>query len=89
MSAEVGAAHVLKFLENAPDKSALSTEEIQRRVESKGVRTVTKADLEHLARAEEKQAQQRGATWFKFADDDAMIRAIDEEKAAASQKVGV
>src|SRR5207248_6926023 len=43
--AEVGAAHVLKFLEGAPDKAAFSADEIQRRVESKGDRTVTKADL--------------------------------------------
>ena len=60
-----------------------------RRVERKGIRTVTKADLEYLARAEEKEAQRRGATWFKFSDDEAMLRAIDEEKTAASQRVGV
>src|SRR5262249_36218466 len=86
---EVGAAHVLKFLESVPDKDALPVNEIQRHVLSKGIRCVTKADLEHLARAEEKQAQQRGATWFKFSDDEAMLRAIDEEKSTNSQKVGV
>jgi ferredoxin/flavodoxin---NADP+ reductase len=87
--AEVGAAHVLKFLEGVPDKDAVTADEIRRRVESKGIRTVTKADLEHLARAEEKQAQQRGGTWFKFADDDAMLRAIDTEKSGESREVSV
>lgn len=87
--AEVGATHVLKFLEGVPDKVSVTVDEIQRRVEARGTRTVTKADLEHLARAEEKQAQRQSATWFKFADDEAMLRAIDEEKSGASQRVGV
>jgi ferredoxin/flavodoxin---NADP+ reductase len=86
---EVGAAHVLTFLEGVPDKTALSVEDIRSRVQSKGIRTVTKADLEHLARAEEREAQRRGATWFKFADDEAMLRAIDEEKSGKSKEVGV
>ena len=44
---------------------------------------VSKPDLECLARAEEKEAQKRGVPWFKFADDDAMLAAIESEKAKA------
>ena len=44
---------------------------------------MTKADLESLARAEEKQAQKLGALWFKFAEDNAMLAAIESEKANA------
>src|SRR5262249_25290283 len=84
---DVCAVHVLKSLESVPDKDALPVDEIQRRVERKGIRCVTKADLEHLARAEEKQAQKSGATWFKFSDDEAMLRAIDEEKPGKSKEV--
>jgi ferredoxin--NADP+ reductase len=87
--AEVGATHVLKFLEGVPEKPGVTVDEIQRRVERKGIRIVTKAELDYLARAEEKQAQRQGGTWFKFSDDEAMLRAIDEEKSNSSQKVGV
>jgi hypothetical protein len=41
---------------------------------------VDKADLELLARAEETIARERGLSWFKFAEDEAMLAAIDEHK---------
>ena len=44
------------------------------------MRLVLKADLEYLARAEEKQAQQRGLPWFKYSDDDTMLAAIEAER---------
>ncbi len=50
-------------------------------LERKGLQAVNKLDLECLARAEEKEAQKRGVPWFKFADDDAMLAAIQAEKA--------
>jgi ferredoxin--NADP+ reductase len=77
---EVGAADVLKYLETAPDGKAPSAEQIIRKLQGKGVRLVLKADLECLARAEEKQARQRGLPWFKYSDDDAMLAAIEAER---------
>lgn len=80
--AEVGAVHVLKYLETASE-SSFGAAEIQTFLERKGLQVVSKSDLECLARAEEKEAQKRGIPWFKFADDDAMLAAIESEKAKA------
>ena len=38
---------------------------------------------EYLARAEEKQAKERGLAWFKFSDDESMLTAIEQEKSRA------
>src|SRR5206468_8166865 len=73
--AEVGAAHVLKYLEGVPEKESATLEEIEKSIETRGVRTVDKADLELLAKAEEEQARAKGMTWFKFSDDEAMLAA--------------
>lgn len=85
--AEVGAVHVLKFLETAPERqinaSQITASQIQDWLRGKGLRIVTKADLECLARAEEQEAKQRGVPWFKFAEDEAMLAAIAAEKAKA------
>ncbi|HEY2394194.1 MAG TPA: hypothetical protein VGK22_23690, partial [Candidatus Angelobacter sp.] len=78
--AEVGAVHVLEYLMTAKE-SNFSAAEIQSFLERKGLQAVTKADLECLGRAEEKEAQKRGVLWFKFAEDDAMLAAIEAEKA--------
>jgi ferredoxin--NADP+ reductase len=80
--AEVGAVHVLKYLEIARE-SNFGAADIQKFLQDKGLRVVTKADLENLARAEEKQAQKLGALWFKFAEDNAMLAAIESEKTKA------
>jgi ferredoxin--NADP+ reductase len=81
---EVGAANVLKYLESAPDRNCVSAMEFLGHLEKKGMRAVTKADLESLARAEEQEAQARGVPWFKFSEDDAMLKAIETQKARAS-----
>jgi ferredoxin--NADP+ reductase len=78
--AEVGAVHVLKYLENVPTKQGLTPQEIKERIEARGVKVVEKADLEYLAKAEDEQARAKGLTWFKFSDDEAMLAAIDEQK---------
>jgi ferredoxin/flavodoxin---NADP+ reductase len=80
--AEVGAVHVLKYLETAPE-SHFGTAQIQDYLRRKGLRIVSKPDLECLARAEEQEAQQRGVPWFKFAEDEAMLAAIETEKTKA------
>ncbi len=86
--AEVGAVHVLKYLESVPDAAGPSPNEILRRFKNKNLRLVTKDDLELLGRAEEKVAKERGLTWFKFSDDEAMLKAIEEEKARVETSSG-
>jgi len=56
--AEVGATHVLKYLETA-DGNHISAARIQGYLEDKGLRIVSKPDLECLGRAEEQEAQRR------------------------------
>jgi ferredoxin/flavodoxin---NADP+ reductase len=85
--AEVGATHVLKYLEGVPEKESATLDEIKKSIESRGVRTVDKADLELLAKAEEEQARAKGMTWFKFSDDEAMLLAIDEKKKSSAEPV--
>jgi len=78
--AEVGAIHVLKYLDSVPDKESATPAAIKHSIESKGLRVVDKTDLEHLAKAEEEQARAKGISWFKFSDDEPMLAAIDEQK---------
>lgn len=80
---EVGAAHVLKYLEEAPDGKALSADQIRRELERGNIRVVDKADIECLTRVEEQIAKERGRTWFKFDKDEDMLNAIEAEKAKA------
>lgn len=77
---EVGAVQVLKYLETSPQQNSASFSEILRRLESKNLRPVSKADLELLAKAEEREGKARGVQYFKFADDEAMLGAINEMK---------
>ncbi|HMF92068.1 MAG TPA: FAD-dependent oxidoreductase [Candidatus Angelobacter sp.] len=78
---EVGAAHVLKYLEGVSDGQGACAQQVRQHLESKGVRVVDKSDLESLGHAEEKIAQERGLTWFKFDKDEDMLAAIDANKA--------
>ena len=55
---------------------------IIRSLQQKNLSLVTKPDLEHLMAAEEKEARERGVPWFKFAEDEAMLKAIEKAKAA-------
>lgn len=75
---EVGAAEVLKYLEKAPAKNSATFGEIMAQLERKGLRPVSKTDLERLAKAEEREAKLRGVQFFKFSDDEAMLEAIEE-----------
>ncbi|HET6934346.1 MAG TPA: hypothetical protein VFI72_05865, partial [Candidatus Angelobacter sp.] len=80
---EVGASHVLKYLESASDGNPISAEQIKRQLERRNIRVIDKSDLECLGRAEEKIAKERGLTSFKFDKDDDMLNAIETEKAKA------
>ena len=84
--AEQGAVHVLKYLETAPPRNSTPVSEILQSLKSKVPSMVMKADLEHLARAEELEAQKRGVPWFKFSDDEAMLAAIEEQKSKSTQQ---
>ena len=77
---EMGAAKALEFLKNAPDCNSLGEAEILARLQGKGLRPVTKAELALLARAEEREAKERNLSSFKFANNDAMFKAIAEEQ---------
>ena len=79
---EQGAMHVLKYLEGVAETHAAPVEEILRSLQQKDLSIVTKPDLEYLIAAEEKEAQERGLPWFKFAEDEAMLKAIEKAKAA-------
>jgi ferredoxin--NADP+ reductase len=81
---EVGAAHVLKYLETARESDSACAEQVRRFLEQKGLRVIDKADLELLARAEEKMARDRNVAWFKFDNDEAMLAAIEAERAKAA-----
>jgi len=77
---EVGAVEVLKYLESAPDGGPPMFDRVLHKLEGKGLRPVTKPDVELLQRAEEQEAKQRGLSWFKYSDDEAMLSAIEELK---------
>ncbi len=79
---EVGAAHVLEYLKTVPEKAALTPEQIQAKLQAKGLRVVSKSDLELLGRVETREAQQRGLNYFKYSDDESMLKAIEAEKRA-------
>ena len=80
--AEVGAVHVLKYLETARE-SNVGVAEVQEFLQGKGLQIVTKADLESLARAEEKQAQKLGACGSNLPRTMPCWRPFKSEKANA------
>jgi ferredoxin/flavodoxin---NADP+ reductase len=78
--AEVGATHVLNYLEGKPEKKAAAVETIENTLRARGIQLVNKAELGLLVKAEEKEAQERGVPSFKYSEDTAMLRAITREK---------
>ncbi len=81
---ETGAAEVLEYLKSVPDTASASPAEIQKKLEAKGIRVVTKADIELLGRAEAKEAARLGLPSYKWGDDATMLVKIDEEKAGSA-----
>ncbi len=81
---EVCADKVIEFVSRAPECSTLSEQEILTRLKTKGLRPVTKADLELLAHAEAQEAQARQLNAFRFAENEAMFSAIAKERARMS-----
>jgi ferredoxin--NADP+ reductase len=78
--AEVGAGHVLEYLDRMQATPAATPDEINGYFQSKGLNVVTKDDLARLAVAEEREAKQRNVAFFKFSDDESMLAAIAAEK---------
>src|SRR5262249_15280015 len=74
---EVGAACVTQYLSGLQTTESVSADEIARTLQLQGIRFVSKVDLSLLAKAEEREAQVRGVTYFKFSDDDVMLSAIE------------
>jgi ferredoxin/flavodoxin---NADP+ reductase len=85
---ELGAAKAIEYLKNLPDSGSLSEADILTRLEKKGLRPVTKADLDLLAAVEKRIAEERQLTSFKYSDDEAMYKAIHEEKTQLSARHG-
>jgi ferredoxin--NADP+ reductase len=84
---EVGAACVAEYLSRTPAPQSAPSAEIERALAAKGVRFVSKSDLSLLAKTEEREAQARGVAYFKFSDDEVMLSAIENEKAASAAPV--
>jgi ferredoxin--NADP+ reductase len=78
---ETGATKVLEYLAAQPDKGAAPVDKVLAKLQSKGIRVVTKADVDLLGKAEAREAEKRGLPSFKWGDDETMLKAIDAEKA--------
>ncbi len=78
---ETGAAKVLEFLATQADRGGnITPEQVQKKLEAKGVRVVTKADVDLLGKAEAAEAAKRNLPSFKWGDDATMLKKIDEQK---------
>lgn len=82
--AEVGATHVLNYLQGKPDKGTAPVAAIENTLRTRGVQVVNKDELALLAKAEEKEATARNLTYYKYSDDTSMLRAITREKNSTS-----
>ncbi|MFB3814264.1 MAG: FAD-dependent oxidoreductase [Terriglobales bacterium] len=79
---ETGAAKVLEYLATQSDKGGnITPEKVQKLLEGKGIRVVTKADVELLGKAEAAEAAKLGLPSYKWGDDATMLKKIDEQKA--------
>ncbi len=81
---EVGASHVLQYLESIEEQRSASMQEIARFLERKG-EIVPKTDLRWLTMAEEQEARLRGFADYKFSDDAAMLSAIEQVKSNSAE----
>jgi hypothetical protein len=91
---EVGAAHVLEYLQGVQAQasdfgSAASAAEIAQSLEQKGIKVVPKSDLEWLTKAEEQECRLRRNPYYRFPDDAAMIAAIERAKSSPAEDVAL
>jgi ferredoxin--NADP+ reductase len=78
--AEQGAEPVLRYLDGAAPRTSLTAEEILGQLRRKGLRAMTKEDINLLARAEGAQAKARNLPAFKFSSNEEMLAAIEKER---------
>jgi ferredoxin--NADP+ reductase len=81
---EVAAEECLKYVASVPETAAASADQVLSMLQSKGLKVVTKADLEVLGKAEEAEAQKRSVPSYKFADDNVMLQVISRGKGKAA-----
>lgn len=79
---EKGAEKVLEYLKEVPDSDTLSFEKVLTLMRNRGLNPVTSADIEVLGKIEEREAQARKLSSFKYADDETMLQAIQKEREA-------
>ena len=80
---ESGANHLLEYLSRSEQRRSLSVDDVTRFVRRQGIQFVSKEDLLWLGAAEEKEAGLRGAAFFKFDTDAAMLSAIEHEESSS------
>jgi ferredoxin/flavodoxin---NADP+ reductase len=84
---EVGAQRVLEYLQGLGRAKHGTVHDVWLHLDHKGVELVTKDDLQFLANSEAREALARGLNYFKFGDDQEMLRAIELEKAKELREV--
>jgi ferredoxin--NADP+ reductase len=77
--AEVGATHALKYIDSVTDVTNISPDDIETALRVKRLRIVNKPQIEKLNKIEEIEAKARGLAYFKFPDNESMLRAIENE----------
>lgn len=83
---ELGADRAIEYLKTAPDPDTLSVAEIRAYLNEKRIRVVDKAELQLLADAEERRGRIDAPNSFHLIEEDAILRAIDEEKALQARE---
>lgn len=86
---EVGAAHVLEYLQAVQPQTGAAVEAIAQELAQKGIEAVPKTDLEWLTKAEEQECQLRSNPYYRFPDNAAMLAAIDRMKSGSAPDVAM
>jgi ferredoxin--NADP+ reductase len=84
--AEQGCNHVLKYLAEAPKKTAPAASEIANELARKSLRFIDKEAVRLLTRAEEAQAKAHNLPAFKFSTNEEMLAAIEKERTASAPR---
>ena len=75
--AEVGATYAIEYAQAVTQVTNISADDIETNLRVKGVRLVNKPQIEKLNKIEEIEAKQRGLAYFKYPDNESMLRAIE------------
>ena len=77
--AEVGATYAIEYASKAADEFKATADDIETALRVKGLRVVNKPQIEKLNKIEEVEAKKRGVAYFKYPDNDSMLRAIEND----------